>query len=123
VFTIFVLLLLSAVDIKSRRIPKATTLSLLAILSLTNGNRIPDALFVFLGFGLLRWRSRFAVGYGDVRVSPVAALITDSLKSCVELLLVSWCLAGIWLLIRRQNGDETLPFAPFLTLSAIFQAS
>lgn len=71
-------------------------------------NRIPDALFVFLGFGLLRWRSRFAVEYGDVRVSPVEALITDSLKSCVELLLVSWYLAGIWLLIRRQNGDETL---------------
>ena len=126
--TLLTLSLLSITDIRFRRIPKATTLLLLVIHSIAHPSRLPIAILIFLVFCLLRWISNFSVGYGDVRLSPIAALITDSLTSCIELFLSCWCFAGLWLLALRRYllgryREETLPFAPFFTLSAIFQAS
>ncbi|MGA0901565.1 MAG: prepilin peptidase [Candidatus Nanopelagicaceae bacterium] len=122
-FSIIVLLLLSATDIKYRRIPKNFTITLLIFLSCSNPNRIPIAILVFLFFSTIRCFSKFSIGYGDVRLSPVAALTSESALKCTELLFLSWFFAGIWLLLRWRKREKSLPFAPFLTLSVIFQAS
>ncbi|MGA1158847.1 MAG: prepilin peptidase [Candidatus Nanopelagicaceae bacterium] len=122
-FSIIVLLLLSVTDIKFRRIPKISTITLLIFLSLSNPSRIPIAILVFLFFSTIRRFTKYSVGYGDVRLSPVAALTTESALKCTELLILAWFFAGIWLLLRWRKRQKSLPFAPFLTLSVIFQAS
>lgn len=114
-----ILLLVTATDIRYRIIPKRLNfLALALILFSMNFATILWAIALFLLYCIFYRIFGGRIGYGDVRLAPVAAVLTEVANP----LLIhgfAWFLAGIFLLYKRKMNIN-LPFAPFFTLSALF---
>jgi len=114
-----ILLLVTATDIRYRIIPKR--LNFLALSLIPFSMELKKVLWAYGLFFIYCIFSRIfggRIGYGDVRLAPVAAILTDVANP----LLIhgfAWFLAGIFLLYKRKMNVD-LPFAPFFTLSALF---
>ena len=112
------LLLLSFADIKYRIIPKRLTfLTYLLLLQRGNFSILLWALWIFLGYLFLFHFSKGGIGYGDVRLAPLAALVAGEANPLL-IHLVAWCLAGLFLILRGKL-HSSLPFAPFFSLSLL----
>lgn len=114
-----ILLLVTATDIRYRIIPKRLNFLALALIPLSMElKKILWAYGLFFTYCIIYRIFGGRVGYGDVRLAPVATILTDAANP----LLIhgfAWFLAGIFLLYKRKMNIN-LPFAPFFTLSALF---
>lgn len=114
-----ILLLVTATDIRYRIIPKRLNFLALALIPLsTEVKKILWAYGLFFTYCIFYRLFEGRIGYGDVRLAPVAAILTDAANP----LLIhgfAWLLAGVFLLYKRKMNIN-LPFAPFFTLSALF---
>lgn len=114
-----ILLLVTATDIRYRIIPKRLNFLALALIPLSMElKKILWAFALFLIYCIFYRLFGGRIGYGDVRLAPVAAILADVANP----LLIhgfAWFLAGIFLFYKRKMNIN-LPFAPFFTLSALF---
>jgi hypothetical protein len=112
------LALISSVDIRYRIIPKRILFLSCSVLFLSRSLTVLGwALFLFIVYGSLYRVANGSIGYGDVRLAPLAAIVAAETSP----LLVhagAWVLAGLFLLIRRRL-NSSIPFAPFFSLSLI----
>lgn len=63
--------------------------------------------------------SRASIGYGDVRLAPVAAYLYPETNP-LQAHLLAWVVAGLLVLLFRREIGARVPFAPFLVGSIIF---
>lgn len=111
-------MLLSFADIKYRIVPKRLTfLTYLLLLQSGNFSILLWAIGIFLGYLLLFHFSKGGIGYGDVRLVPLAALVAGEANPLL-VQLVAWCLAGLFLILRGKL-HSSLPFAPFFSISLL----
>ena len=115
------LALLSFTDIRYRLIPKGLNflaLIWLAIYILWNHTPygLTNLFIIYLTYSLLLRFSRGSIGYGDVRLAPLA-MDYGSLE-IVSTHLYSWVFAGAYALISL-NWKGSVPFAPFLFTSTL----
>ena len=119
--------LISATDICFRRIPKHLNYALTIGLLLWYPDRSKFFLVIFCFYLILRILSKYSLGYGDIRFAPAISLLSSTWENCIFVNTLAWVLAGGWVLFARQIFDikwgATLPFAPFLALSALLEAS
>ena len=112
------LLLLVATDLRFRIIPKHLNFFCFVILFLNfTFQKVIWALLLFLIYSLLFRICRGSVGYGDVRLAPVAAFAVQD-QSPLVIHAFAWVGAGIFLLIKG-NTCRSVPFAPFLAFSLV----
>ncbi|NDC51722.1 MAG: hypothetical protein EBZ66_00970 [Actinobacteria bacterium] len=112
------LVLISAVDIKYRIIPKRIIfLTFLLLIFKTSITSVFWAITLFLLYLLIFRFSKGALGYGDVRLAPLAGMMADQANP-VLIHLFAWVLAGFYLVARGQL-QSNLPFAPFFCISFI----
>lgn len=77
------------------------------------------SLFAFLIYALLFRLTKGSVGYGDVRLAPVAIdFHALAPTGSLSIHFSAWVFAGLFLLINK-SPSRSLPFAPFLFLAAI----
>ena len=113
------LLLVTATDIRYRIIPKRLNFLALALIPLSMElKEILWAYGLFFTYCIFYRLFGGRIGYGDVRLAPVAAILTDAANP-LFIHAFAWFLAGIFLLYKRKMNIN-LPFAPFFTLSALF---
>lgn len=119
----------SVTDLKCKKIYKSAAAAyiLLALLGHTAGR---TATLEGIAAGLLpgvfclvvSWLSRQGLGYGD-SVLILGCGISVGLWPCVEILFLSFFLAGVWaaglLVFQRVGREKEIPFAPFLLLGAL----
>ena len=129
ILTEVVLLGCSVTDLKCKKIYKAVVAAyiLLALLGHAAGR---TAMPAGIASGLLpgvfclvvSWLSRQGLGYGD-SVLILGCGISVGLWPCVEILFLSFFLAGVWaaglLVFHRVGREKEIPFAPFLFLGAL----
>ena len=111
------LLFFSVTDLAERRIPKNLNILLVAALEFTD-ERSHGFVIWLIYVGIFRL-SRGGVGYGDVRLAPVALLVSDGFGGAMALHILAWVLGGVFLATIVHRKHENLPFAPFLWLSAL----
>ena len=125
---IFILLIPCGIsDLRSRMIPVwyvgiFAGLALLYHLTFSEESFVQIAAGTALGlvFVLISRISKEALGMGDAIV--IAALgAWCGIKDSLTLILFAFILAGIfgavWMLVRKKNRKDSLPFVPFLLLS------
>lgn len=115
------LALLSFSDIRYRIIPKGLNFSAFMALALFMFMTHPLSglvypLGTYLTYCLVFRLSSGRIGYGDVRVAPLAMDYHTLDPTLVHLL--GWSLAGLYVLTSR-NLKGSVPFAPFLLASAL----
>jgi Flp pilus assembly protein protease CpaA len=114
-----ILILVTATDIRYRIIPKRLNFLALASIPLSiEFEKILWAYALFLIHCIFFRLSGGRIGYGDVRLAPVAAILSDAANPFL-IHAFAWLLAGMFLLYKRKM-NITLPFAPFFSLSALF---
>lgn len=121
---LFPFVLISATDFKFRVIPKGINLALVAstatyLVVTRNMGLLVASLTTFLIYALFYRLTKGGVGYGDVRLAPVAIdfhVITPTGPLTIHLL--AWAFAGFVLLIKKHSSSS-LPFAPFLLSATI----
>lgn len=116
-FALAGLFLLATTDIAERRIPKNLNL-LVSGLSIFELSALINGIWVWFLYLVIFRASSGGVGYGDVRLAPLTALIAADLGELVALHAGAWVLAGMFLLFRKGWSQVNLPFAPFIALSA-----
>jgi Flp pilus assembly protein protease CpaA len=120
----FALVLISASDLRFRIIPKGLNLALVVTTSTYlmiagNGTLLLASLIAFLSYALLHRLTRGGVGYGDVRLAPVAIDFYGSTPNGpLTIHLLAWVFAGLVLLLKKHSSSS-LPFAPFLLSATI----
>ncbi|MFM8783496.1 MAG: prepilin peptidase [Actinomycetota bacterium] len=116
---VFAFVLISATDLKFRIIPKGINLALVAATSthlIVSGNvaLLLASLLSFPIYALVYRLTKGAIGYGDVRLAPVAIdLHSNTPTSPLSIHLLAWVFAGFFVLLRN-SPSTSLPFAPFL---------
>lgn len=73
---------------------------------------------LFLSYCFIFRLFRGALGFGDVRLAPLAVFVADSYNPLLVHGL-AWFSAAIFLLGKRRV-NMSLPFAPFFSLSLLF---
>jgi len=120
------IILVSATDIRFRIIPKHINFALILVLLIGHPERSRFFVATFLLCSTLRILSKFSLGYGDIRLASAISLLSSSWENCIYVNSVVWVIAGGWVVLGRQflviEWGKTLPFAPFLALSAILEA-
>lgn len=117
------LVLFACTDLAERRIPKRLNLLLLFLLILEFDRALHGMTIWILYLSIFRF-TRAGIGYGDVRLAPVTALLTSDLAQLFELHLQAWVIGGLFAMFSSKMKGSNLPFAPFLGLSAVLsQAS
>ena len=131
ILTGVVLLGCSVTDLKYKRICKAAAAAYLALALLGHAvgrtAAAPDLLYGLLPGAAclaLSWISRQSLGYGD-SVLILGCGLSLGLWPCVEILFLSFFLAGVWsaglLLFHRAARGKEIPFAPFLFLGVLIE--
>lgn len=119
-FTLSLLILLASSDLKFHLIPKRV--NFLALGSIVPVISIAGLLWAvgiyFLYLALFRL-SRGGIGYGDVRLAPVAAILLPEASPTTAHLL-AWVISGGYAIFTNQGKQVRLPFAPALLSSVIF---
>ena len=127
---IFVLLIPCGVyDLRTRLIPVwyvgiFAGLAMLYHLLFSDGLLLQAAAGAGLGllFVLFSRISKEALGMGDAMVITALGLWCG-IGDCLTLILFAFILAGIyggiWMLIRKKNRRDSLPFIPFLLFSCV----
>jgi hypothetical protein len=116
------LLSISAADLRYRRIPKHLNLLWVIVNSVLKPESVLLVAFVYLFYLSLKLIFKSGIGYGDVRFAPITAFLSVSPTQCLFTHLLSWTIAGIWVLITPRSRRSSLPFAPFLAAAVILQA-
>lgn len=111
------LILFSFTDIAERRIPKRLNL-LAATMLLTEPSTAIIGVLIWLVYLFIFRLSGGAMGYGDVRLAPLTALIASNPASAYVLHLQAWAAAGLFFLTFKGRCGNQVPFAPFVALSA-----
>ena len=111
------LLLFVTTDIVERRIPKNLNLLALALL-ISDLSALTCGILVWSLYLAMFRVSRGGMGYGDVRLAPLTALITSDPGELLALHAGAWIMAGVFLLVIKGRPRTNLPFAPFISLSA-----
>lgn len=111
-------LLMAAADLRFHIIPKHLNYSCFAILLFTPSFELLFwSLGLFLVYLTIFKASSGALGYGDVRLAPVAAISAQN-QSPLAIHVFAWALAGLYLLSKGEFR-RSLPFAPFFAVSLI----
>lgn len=117
-FLLGLLALISAVDIRYRIIPKRILFFSYSILFFSRSlATLFWALLLFLVYGFVYKVANGSIGYGDVRLAPLAALVADE-TSPLLIHAGAWLLAGFFLCTSRRL-HSSIPFAPFFSFSLI----
>ena len=108
-------------DLRYRVIPKGLNfLGISLLLACTSRERFIYALTAsfctYILYALMFRVSRAEIGYGDVRLAPLAA--DYSWGNPLPIHLLAWALAGIFSLLRGKMGMR-FPFAPFLLAATV----
>jgi prepilin signal peptidase PulO-like enzyme (type II secretory pathway) len=118
VLLLLTLSLLSAADIRYRTIPKRVNLLAIGIIVI-KGDLVVAlwAIILFLTYCAIFLLFKNSIGFGDVRLAPIAANASD-LITPLAIHGLAWTLAGLFV-ISKRGVEKSLPFAPFFALSML----
>lgn len=128
-----VVVIASALDLTTRRIPNrfilaalaAALASLLVLPAASWPAALQGGLLVFVVMYLIALLARGGLGGGDVKLAAVEGLLLGP-GAAIVMLLVAFVLGGVagvlLLLSRKRRRHDTIPFAPFLAAGGIFAA-
>lgn len=114
------LILLACSDLKFHLIPKRLNfVALAAAICVAGLTGVLWAIGILLIYLTLFKASRGSIGYGDVRLAPVAVIsLPEANPAAVHLL--AWLLAGAVIVSIVRSRNARLPFAPALLVSTIY---
>jgi len=130
ILLIISLLIISLIDIRTKRIPDFFTYSgILIVMSsrfLTDNQSLVNSLILilsgFIPFFLIWYFSKGKLGLGDAKLSAFLALVLG-LKGWFIMLFLSSFTALVFAVymmkIRRMNRDVQIPYGPFLSAGAV----
>ena len=111
--------LASLVDARLKRIPKGLNHMAIILTIMIHGlSAIMWGFLIYLSYIAIYKISQSSIGYGDVRIAPIATLVLDSVNP-IAIHLGAWVLAGLFLISIRWGKVGSLPFAPFLFASML----
>ena len=127
---LFILLIPCGIyDLRTRLIPVwyvgiFAGLAVLYHLLLSNGFFLQMMTGAALGllFAMVSRISKGALGMGDALVITALGLwcgIRDGITLILFAFILSGICSGIWMLVRKKNRKDSLPFVPFLLLSCV----
>lgn len=126
---LFLLLIISAIDIKHQKIDIRLLLFLLAggILSILAGevkalSAIGAAMLVFSLLGIIYYVSKKSLGWGDVLLCGTTALylgIEKSLEMLTAAMLICGVAGLILMIVKKSPKHSQIPFAPFILIGTI----
>jgi prepilin signal peptidase PulO-like enzyme (type II secretory pathway) len=108
-------------DLRFRIIPKGLNFVALAILASyavweRSISIFTSMLAVYILYGLIYRSTKGKIGYGDVRLAPMA--VTQDVYVTLQIHSLAWILAGFLALFHRDIR-RAIPFAPFLFMSTL----
>lgn len=126
---LFLLLIISVIDIKHQKIDIRLLLFLLTggILSILAGevkalSAIVAAILMFSLLGFIYYASKKSIGGGDVLLCCTTALylgVEKSLEMLTAAILICGAAGLILMIVKKSPKHSQIPFAPFILIGAI----
>ena len=111
VVLIIVFFWISFYDVKNHLIRNIDLLLLLALILFRYSHNLKFAAFSLVVYLIINFISSGKIGYGDIKLSFVLALLLDSFFKVYFSIAISWVFGGIYALFR---SGKAVPFAPFM---------